>query len=147
VKSTPQRLNDIITAGFYPVFAVFLVWLWFFDRAELPKAVLVCGLSFVAVSLFRRVYNAPRPYEKDPSLPPPKPNAKRGQSFPSRHVFCAFLIVAAVSRYSAACGVLLALCAAALAYLRVRLRCHSVADVACGAALGLACGFLGFYLL
>ena len=55
------------------------------------RALLVPGISFGAVSLFRWAFRAPRPYEVFETTPVIKKNTK-GKSFPSRHVFSIFVI-------------------------------------------------------
>lgn len=48
-------------------------------------------VGFIAVSVFRYIVNRPRPYEKF-DMPPVIPKDTHGRSFPSRHVFSAFII-------------------------------------------------------
>ena len=61
----------------------------------LPQAVLVPAVSFVVVTLFRKIVNEPRPYEKY-DLPPVIDKDAGGKSFPSRHVFSVFVIAVTV---------------------------------------------------
>ncbi|MGM9567985.1 MAG: phosphatase PAP2 family protein [Clostridia bacterium] len=110
------------------------------------KTLLICGISFLAVSVFRHFYNAPRPYETDPSIKPPKQNCKKGHSFPSRHVFCAFLIASTIAYFCHSVGLLLFVPAVFLAFLRKYLHYHSTKDVLCGAILGILCAAVGFGL-
>ena len=58
---------------------------------EMLLCVVVPAVSFVLVSLFRKFYSAPRPYEILDIQPLIKKNTK-GKSFPSRHVFSVFMI-------------------------------------------------------
>ena len=127
----------IITVSFFLFFFYLLYVVARTDPALLLPTVLTSGIAFVAVSLFRYFYNAPRPYEKDPQILPPKDDAKKGQSFPSRHVFSAFTIALMVCVYRPFVGVIALACAVFLAYLRVKCHYHSVWDVLCGALLGL----------
>ena len=57
----------------------------------LLRAVLVPGISFVLVTVLRKVINAPRPYEVFDASPV-IPKDTRGNSFPSRHAFSIFVI-------------------------------------------------------
>ena len=70
-------------------YPLLLLYLLFLKRYEmLYHTVLIPGVAFVVVSVFRRIYNAPRPYEKM-DITPLIAKDKQGQSFPSRHVFSA----------------------------------------------------------
>ena len=126
----------VVTASFFLLFFYLLYVIARTDFALLAPTVLTAGIAFVAVSLFRYFYNAPRPYEKDSLIPPPKENAKKGQSFPSRHVFSAFTIALMVCVYRPILGAIALICAVFLAYLRVKCHYHSFLDVFCGALLG-----------
>lgn len=99
---------------------------------------------FAVLSFLRARWNAPRPYEVF-ALQPLVPKEKRtaGRSFPSRHVFCAFLIatMAAIILRSPL-GALYVLLACTLGVLRVLEGVHFPRDVAAGAALGVLAGLL-----
>ena len=64
----------------------------------LKKALIIPGIAFVGVSLFRKFYNRKRPYEKY-DYRPLIVRKKKGSSLPSRHTFSAGVIAAAVSVY------------------------------------------------
>ncbi len=111
-------------------------------------AILLCaaGVGFAAVSLVRRLINAPRPYELY-SFYEKKPKEKSGSSFPSRHAYSAFSIAALflcvsipVSIALFALGVLLCVC-------RVLLGIHFIRDVAAGALIGILSGAVGILLI
>lgn len=138
--------DQIITTLFYAAFGILILILFLLKDPRVWKTILVCGISFAAVSAFRHFYNAPRPYETDPKVEPPKPHCKKGHAFPSRHVFCAFLIASVTSFFDPLWGSLLFPPAIFLAWLRVRLNYHSAKDVICGAVIGILCAVLGFVL-
>ena len=146
-KTILYQLNRVITALFYPAFGLLLLTVWLTDTPGLLRAVLTCGISFVVLSIFRKVLNAPRPYETDPTIEPPTPNCKKGQSFPSRHVFSAFLITTAMAYFYPAFGVIFLVPACLLAWLRKELHYHHSRDVIWGAILALLCGAIGFWLI
>lgn len=145
-KHTLLKLNKICTVLFYPAFGLLLLGLWLRRPEELLPTVLICGISFVLLSAYRHWRNAPRPYETDPTIEPPTPHCRRGHSFPSRHVFSAWLITMAFLFHCPGLGLLLMIPATALAYLRQKLHFHHKRDVLWGAALGILCGLLGFSL-
>ena len=85
-------LNRVITLLTMAAYPMLLLYLFFSEKYEmLYHTVLVPGVAFVVVSIFRRVYNAPRPYEQMQIRPLIQKDTK-GKSFPSRHVFSIFMI-------------------------------------------------------
>ena len=84
--------NRLLTAcGFllYPL--LLLCLLTKKNIAMLISFIAIPALCFLAVTIFRKVVNKKRPYEKLPIQSLIKKD-KKGQSFPSRHVFSIFLI-------------------------------------------------------
>ena len=71
----------------------------------------------------------------------------RGKSFPSRHVFSAFIIAMTVFYFMPACGVILLALGIVMALARVAGGVHFVKDVAAGALMGIGCGIIGFYII
>ena len=71
----------------------------------------------------------------------------KGKSFPSRHVFSIAMIAMTFLRVSLPLAVLFFVLTALLAALRVLGGVHYVRDVAAGAAMGVLCGLLGFFIL
>ena len=140
--------NQGITALFYILFPVITVSLWQKEPNNAIHYGLTCFVSFLIVSAVRHIYNAPRPWEKDPTLsPPPGKEQKKGHSFPSRHVFSAFVITTAAFYFYPRIAMLLYLPAIALAWLRVDLGYHFKKDVIWGAIFGIGCGIIGMWLL
>ena len=84
-----------------------------------------------------RVFEAAPVIEKD----------TKGKSFPSRHVFSAFIIAFTAGCYNPAAGGALAVCGTLLAVTRVLGGVHFIRDVAAGAAAGIGLGLAGFILL
>ncbi len=60
-------------------------------RRGLFWVVIVPFLGFVTLTIVRRIINRPRPYEVD-GIPPLIEKDTSGKSFPSRHVFSAYMI-------------------------------------------------------
>ena len=114
-------------------------------KPELGKAILVPAVSFVVLSIFRYFYDAPRPYEvfDTPSL---IRKDTRGKSFPSRHVFSAFVIAVTVFYTCHPLGIFLGICSLLLAISRVLGGVHFTKDVLAGAVSGILCGMLLFIL-
>ena len=105
----------------------------------------VSGLSLAILSLSRKLLNKKRPYEiYDVSDLAPKLEGRRGGlSFPSRHVFSAFLIGTMLAFASPLFGLAVALLGILIALCRVILLIHFPRDVIAGALIGIAAGVIG----
>ena len=110
--------------------------------SHLAAFIITTAVPFAAVSIVRRLINAPRPYEML-DFYEVKPKDKCGQGFPSRHVFSIFLIAASVALWRPYIAVVLAVLGIVLAASRVLLGIHYVRDVVCGAILGTVSGVIG----
>lgn len=142
-----QVANKVLTVVGYVAYPALLVVLavgaqW----PQLLRCVVVPAAAFVALSAFRKVYNAPRPYEAL-DIQPLIAKDTTGKSFPSRHAFSMFMI--AVSWFVASPVVGAVLCAAGvfMACVRVVGGVHFPRDVAAGAAFAVAVGVVGYMLL
>ena len=114
---------------------------------SLVKLLFAAGIPFVFVSVFRRLLNAPRPYELYDfhSLGLPVPRSGKGCSFPSRHAFSAALIAVLSFSLHPAAGVIGAFCALLVALSRAVRGIHFVRDVVVGLVSGGACGAIGVF--
>lgn len=150
--------NKAITYAIYVAYPCLLAWLALHNGIEALtlgnidpqfwKALLVPAISFVAVSLFRKAFNAPRPYEMF-GIPPVLAKDTVGKSFPSRHTFSIFVIG---MTFLATCpapwaGWLVLALGVCLATVRVLAGVHFPRDVVAGAVVGIACGLIGFWAL
>ena len=124
-----------------------LLFLSFYSSIYEGLSVLLsAALPFFAVSAVRMLIDAPRPYELY-DFYENKPKEKAGRSFPSRHVYSAFVIATLAFVYSIPLGVGLLLIGAALAAARVFLGIHFIRDVVCGALVGVASGLIGIFFV
>ena len=110
------------------------------------RVALAGGIPFVIVTVIRRAVNAPRPYELYSFYDVP-PKNKRGQSFPSRHVFSSFTVAVLSVTVSPILTAVLALVSLLLAMSRVLLGMHFIRDVVCGALIGILSGVCGLLLI
>lgn len=110
------------------------------------KMVIILGVSYVLVSLFRKVINAPRPYELYSFYDLP-PKNKTGVSFPSRHSFLVFAIAALCFPLLPLPSLVLLLFGVMQAVSRVLLGIHFIRDVVCGALLGVISSLIGLLVL
>ena len=143
--------NRLLTLAVFLSYPLLLASLAFFPGGRwkaLAGAVLVPGVFFVLLTLVRKKLNRKRPYEVfgEPSA---MYKDKEGQSFPSRHVFSAFVIAMAwlilsdlpvLGRVLLGAGVILAL-------LRVLLGVHFLSDVLAGALAGVLSGLLCLFFV
>ena len=139
-------LNRIVTMAVYLVYPALLIYLFIHERGELLPAVLIPGISFILLSIWRDRMNRPRPYEVF-GMKPVISKETKGHSFPSRHIFCMFLIAVTVFRYAPLPGIIIGVAGAALAVTRVLGGVHFVKDVVDGALIGAGCGIIGFYAI
>ena len=138
-------VNRGIVVVFYAAYALLLGWACVSDPWRLVPLVGVTAVGFVAVSFFRRRFNAPRPYECC-AIAPLIARDGEGKSFPSRHAFSAFAIAASWFAASAPIAVVLLVAAVVLAVCRVLGGVHFPRDVVVGALIGSATGALAAFL-
>lgn len=138
-------VNRGIVIVFYVAYALLLGWVCVSDPWRLVPLVGVTAVGFVAVSFFRRRFNAPRPYECC-AIAPLIVRDGAGKSFPSRHTFSAFAIAASWFAASAPVAVVLLVAAGVLAVCRVLGGVHFPRDVVAGALIGSATGALAAFL-
>lgn len=137
-------MNILIPAVFYASFPMLLIW-QFAVGGQWLRTALTAGIPFAALSIFRRLYNRPRPYEAL-GITPLIPKEKKGHSFPSRHVFSAFMIAMCWFKFIPVVGLVLMVFASVLAVIRVAGGVHYISDAAVGGAFAVACGLLGFWI-
>lgn len=138
--------NKVETYLFYVLYPLLLVILAVTRNPLLLKTFLVPAAAFVLVSIFRKLYNAPRPYEQLDIDPLIKKDT-HGKSFPSRHVFSVYMIAMAWLPFCFPVGVILLLLGIDMMFIRVVGGVHYPQDVLAGALCGILAGVLGFYIL
>lgn len=140
------KLNQVITWLVYITYLFMLIALGITRDGRIVRVILVPAVTFAAVTIFRKVCNAERPYEIW-DAPPLIPKDTKGNSFPSRHVFSIYIIAMAAGYVCAPLAVVLAVAGVFLAAARVIARVHFVKDVVAGAAVALLLGWIGFYII
>lgn len=139
-------VNRILTLSVFFLYPVYICWLFFTKNPQLIRAAIVPAVSFVLLTIIRAKINAKRPYEKF-GLPPVIDKKTKGNSFPSRHVFSVFIIAVTVFYHFQPAGILLGVIGIGLGIVRVCTGVHEPRDVAAGAAAGILCGIIGYYLI
>ena len=140
---TLNILNKLTTTLVYLTYPVFLLILLINKDLRFWKVLLVPGISFVLVSVFRSRINLPRPYEVLDIVPIIEKDTK-GKSFPSRHVFSVFIIAMTLYYISIPVGVALMIIGVMVAVIRVLGGVHFPRDVISGSVIGILCGIIGF---
>lgn len=139
-------VNRALTLATY-AFYIGLCGFWLLQRdARLLPALLIPGVPFVLLSLFRKKLDAPRPYEAL-DIEPLIHKDTRGKSFPSRHVFSVFVIAMTAALLSPVATAALCLAGALMACIRVVGGVHFPRDVIAGALIGAISGAVGLLLL
>ncbi|MDY4511648.1 phosphatase PAP2 family protein [Streptococcus hyovaginalis] len=138
--------NWFITKIMYVLYPCLLVYLYLGQSEDLGKSIVIPGIAFSLVSIFRKWRNQPRPYERW-HIRPLMTRHGVGESFPSRHVFSATMISMCFLVQSIWLGLLLLVLSAGLALCRVLGGVHYPKDVLVGFALGILFGILLFFNL
>ncbi len=138
-----NTFNDLITFLFYMLYPMLLIFIYLNYRPLFLKSLLVPAVSFLLISLFRVLYDRPRPYEAH-DIDPLIQKSSRGHSMPSRHIFSCMIIAMTVLQINTDVGILLLLAGAAEGFIRVLGGVHYPDDVIAGALLGILTGFIYF---
>ena len=138
--------NRFVTDFVYVFFGIFLMNLLINKDERIIRVVLVTGISFVAVSIFRHIYNADRPYTVY-DFSPIIQKEKTGESMPSRHVFSSFIIAMAALYVYPFFSIPVFICSVLMCFGRVIAGVHFPRDVIAGAVIGIVSGVIGFYLM
>lgn len=148
--------NELITKAIYLAYPCLLAYLLIAQiansrslqdilRSELIPAFIIPLVSFLILSIFRKIINAPRPYEVFKEQPIIAKDTK-GKSFPSRHVFSIFAI--ATTFFFAApqpeLSYIIFILGCLLGVLRVVSGVHFPKDVIIGAISGIVLVTIGF---
>lgn len=109
----------------------------------------VTAIPFIAVTVVRKLINAPRPYEvfDCDELIAVRVSGKSGLSFPSRHSTSIFLIGSAFTFVIPWVGITILCLGVVLAVSRFLLGIHFLRDVIAGAIIGSVAGVIGMLIV
>ena len=138
-KNCLLRVNHILTDVVYLIYPALLLYLVVCRDSRFWRVLLVPAVTFVLVSLFRKKFNAPRPYEKW-QVKPLIPKDTKGNSFPSRHVFSIFVIGTTIAWQCMWAAVIVWALGIVLAVTRVAGGVHFPKDVIAGMCIGIILG-------
>ena len=140
-----RLINKWLPKAVSCVYPLVLGWLLLHRDAKILRVVFVPAAAFGTVTIMRKLWNFPRPYEM--GINPLIPREKNGQSFPSRHTASAAVIAAACLYISLPLGAGMLAAALLIALVRVLAGIHFPKDVIAGLVIGLVFGFIGFWLI
>lgn len=140
-------INKIITYAIFFHYAALLVFYVYKMDIRLERAIIVPLDCFIIVTAFRYMIGRKRPYEKF-DVPPVIPKDTKGKSFPSRHVFSAFMIAMTFLCQSPFTwvGVVVMVFSVGMAVVRVISGVHYISDVVAGAMCGIIAGIVGYII-
>ncbi len=110
---------------------------------------LAAAIPFAVVSVARIFINSKRPYEviDFDAFEWMREERRPGRSFPSRHVFSAFLLGVLILEHSVSLGAAVLLVGALLGVCRVLLGIHYPKDIIAGEIIGAVSGIVGLLVL
>lgn len=144
-KHVLHMMNKVLTYSVFVLYPLLLFWLYLNHGQLLFRAIVVPLDSFIILSVARYLLNRKRPYELY-ETPAAVHKDTKGKSFPSRHVFSAFMIAVTFLYLgpSPYVGLVLIIIGTILAGLRVALGVHFVSDVVVGAIAGILFAVIGY---
>ena len=148
LKTLLHPISHAITAIYF-IFYAWLLFTTFNGEVTANTMVAILGaplLTLVIVTVLRFAVARPRPYDENGAGITPLATKKDGvnNSFPSRHVACAFVISTVLLPFATGIALCLFVSAVALAIIRFALGLHYLSDLLGGAGIGVLCGALIF---
>lgn len=134
--------NSLLTILGIVAYAGLVIYYFYFLPDKVLKMVIYSALSFILLTIVRKIINKPRPKFNDSIY-----SKKQGESFPSRHAFSIFLIAFLWIPCNSIAGIFLCIAGFILCYVRISIRAHSLSDVVAGALFALLCAIAMYFLL
>lgn len=127
-------------------YGILIVFMFFSDIKIFARITLSPLTVFAIVTFFRKIFNRPRPYEKFATTSVFGKN-KNGESMPSRHTACAFIIAMAFMYVSIPLGIAYLIISTLIMISRVLAGVHFISDVIAGMAISLLYGYFSFFII
>ncbi|MBR2279949.1 MAG: phosphatase PAP2 family protein [Ruminococcus sp.] len=115
------------------------------EKDDFIKTLVIPAVTFLSVTLLRKIINRPRPYEALDINPLIEKNTV-GQSFPSRHSASIFTIAIASYTISPALMAVLLVIGVIMSVSRVLAGVHYISDVVAGALYAIALSLIGLFI-
>ena len=145
-RAVLSAIDSFLVCTFSVLFVLFVVGVSV--GSSITEGLVLLALSatsFLVVSVFRRLFNAPRPKQVYPTLE--NVPDKEGRSMPSRHVFCAALISVLLLGYAPTLGIIMLVFALCMGACRVLRGLHFLRDVIAGCFCGVVSGLFGSLII
>ena len=143
-------LDKAITYTTVIIYILFLIDTFFLalqgNSTLLYRSLIVPGVSFIVISIYRKMAGAPRPYQVYNFTPALKKDTY-AKSFPSRHVFSIFMVAYTCMQYWMIIGIILIFMGIILAVVRVIGGVHFIKDVIAGAVIATIIAFVCYWIL
>ena len=143
-KNSLNIVDKIVTYLIFLSFPIFIM-INFIKGHDVIRLILSTLIPFILLSVFRKVFDSKRPYEIFDIKPILNKNTK-GKSFPSRHVFSAFVIGTSSLFISLTYGTVIIILGILLSVIRVIGSVHFIKDVTVGGLLGIICALIGMLI-
>lgn len=127
-------------------YGILIVFMFFSDIKIFARITLSPLTVFAIVTFFRKIFNRPRPYEKFATTSVFGKN-KKGESMPSRHTACAFIIAMAFMYVSIPLGIAYLIISTLIMISRVLAGVHFISDVIAGMAISLLYGYFSYFII
>lgn len=139
-------MSKVLTLVVYISYPSLLIFLFFTKSPEFLRITLVPLISFIFVTILRKIINRPRPYEVL-DIKPLIQKEKNGESMPSRHVFSVFIIAIAFLYFSPLLSIPFFLIGILMSAIRIIGGVHYPSDVIIAIIIAVLSGLLGFYII
>lgn len=146
IQNYPVLKNIVISSTKYIPIIIFIIYpstliYLFITKNDLLLLTIIKPLvSFITVTIIRKIINRKRPYETlniEPLL-----MHKSGESFPSRHTVSAFAIALACLKVSLSLGIIMTILAIFVSLSRILCGVHYISDVIVAILIALFIDFL-----
>lgn len=107
--------------------------------------IIIPAVTLLGVGIIRKLINKPRPYEKFEANSLIE-KSKKGQSFPSNHAACGFVIAMAGFGVNPIFGFVLLAVAFIIALTRIFSGVHFISDVIAGSVIGILAGSVFLFI-
>lgn len=127
-------------------FFVILLELFEGQFERILRVLIVPSITFILCTFMRKIFNRKRPYEVL-NITPIINKDKEGQSFPSRHMVSAGVIIVASFYVNNIMGIVMLVVGLMIGIIRPIAGVHFIKDVVVGFLMGIVCGLIGFYII
>ena len=148
-KRGPQTValvNKVLSLFVVLVFVAMMIYGAIYDRNWTIRAILVTSISFLLVTIIRKVLNTDRPYVVY-DFEQIVDKKKQGESMPSRHVFSAFIISIVALNLYIPLGIIMIVISIMIGIGRLVSCVHFPKDIVVGMIIGIVAGVLGMYII